>query len=50
MRGTLNDLTAFVAVALERSFTRAAAQLGLSREMLSYFGCTSFPFEHHELD
>lgn len=32
----LNDLHAFVAVARERSFTRAAAQLGLSRSALSH--------------
>lgn len=32
----LNDLQAFVAVARERSFTRAAAQLGLSRSALSH--------------
>jgi DNA-binding transcriptional LysR family regulator len=33
---SLNDLQAFVAVARERSFTRAAAQLGLSRSALSH--------------
>jgi len=32
----LNDLQAFVAVARERSFTRAAAHLGLSRSALSH--------------
>ncbi|MBU9691258.1 LysR family transcriptional regulator [Burkholderia multivorans] len=32
----LNDLQAFVAVARERSFTRAAAQLGISRSALSH--------------
>lgn len=32
----LNDLQAFVAVARERSFTRAAAQLGTSRSALSH--------------
>ncbi|HQQ70618.1 MAG TPA: LysR family transcriptional regulator [Alicycliphilus sp.] len=32
----LNDLRAFVAVARESSFTRAAAQLGLSRSALSH--------------
>jgi len=32
----LNDLQAFVAVAQARSFTRAAAQLGLSRSALSH--------------
>ena len=32
----LNDLRAFVVVAQERSFTRAAAQLGLSRSALSH--------------
>ncbi|WP_315129468.1 LysR family transcriptional regulator, partial [Comamonas antarctica] len=32
----LNDLQAFVTVARERSFTRAAAQLGMSRSALSH--------------
>jgi DNA-binding transcriptional LysR family regulator len=32
----LNDLQAFVVVARERSFTRAAAQLGMSRSALSH--------------
>lgn len=32
----LNDLQAFVTVARERSFTRAAAQLGVSRSALSH--------------
>ncbi len=32
----LNDLRAFVIVAREKSFTRAAAQLGLSRSALSH--------------
>lgn len=37
MRGSdLGDLLAFVAVAEERSFTRAAAKLGLSQSALSY--------------
>jgi DNA-binding transcriptional LysR family regulator len=35
-RGTLNDLLAFVAVAQERSFTRAAAKLGVSQSALSH--------------
>ncbi|MFT7723466.1 MAG: LysR family transcriptional regulator [Roseateles sp.] len=35
-KDNLNDLQAFVAVARERSFTRAAAQLGLSRSALSH--------------
>jgi hypothetical protein len=35
-RGNLNDLLAFVAVARERSFTRAAAQLGVSQSALSH--------------
>lgn len=35
-RENLNDLQAFVVVARERSFTRAAAQLGLSRSALSH--------------
>ena len=34
-RGSLDDLAAFVAVARERSFTRAAAKLGLSQSALS---------------
>jgi DNA-binding transcriptional LysR family regulator len=32
----VNDLTAFIAVAREQSFTRAAAQLGVSQSALSY--------------
>jgi DNA-binding transcriptional LysR family regulator len=35
-RPNLNDLAAFVAVARERSFTRAAAQLGVSQSALSH--------------
>jgi DNA-binding transcriptional LysR family regulator len=35
-RENLNDLTAFLAVARERSFTRAAAQLGVSPSALSH--------------
>jgi DNA-binding transcriptional LysR family regulator len=35
-RETLNDLTAFLAVAREGSFTRAAAQLGVSQSALSH--------------
>jgi len=35
-RDDLNDLAAFVAVADARSFTRAAAQLGLSPSALSH--------------
>jgi DNA-binding transcriptional LysR family regulator len=35
-RNTLNDLVAFLAVAHERSFTRAAARLGLSQSTLSH--------------
>ena len=35
-RGSLDDLAAFAAVARARSFTRAAAELGLSTSMLSY--------------
>ena len=34
--GTSNDLLAFLAVARERSFTRAAAQLGVSQSALSH--------------
>lgn len=35
-RESLNDLAAFVAVAREQSFTRAAAQLGVSQSALSH--------------
>jgi DNA-binding transcriptional LysR family regulator len=35
-RTNLNDLTAFLAVARERSFTRAAAKLGISQSSLSH--------------
>ena len=35
-RENLNDLAAFLAVARERSFTRAAAQLGVSQSALSH--------------
>lgn len=35
-RDTLNDLVAFLAVARARSFTRAAAQLGVSQSALSH--------------
>lgn len=35
-RNNLNDLVAFLAVARERSFTRAAARLGLSQSTLSH--------------
>ena len=35
-RENLNDLAAFVAVARERSFARAAAQLGVSPSALSH--------------
>ena len=35
-RETMNDLLAFLAVARERSFTRAAAQLGVSQSALSH--------------
>ena len=35
-RGTLDDLQAFVAVSRERSFTRAAAKLGVSQSALSH--------------
>jgi DNA-binding transcriptional LysR family regulator len=34
--GKLDDLLAFVAVARERSFTNAAAKLGISQSSLSY--------------
>src|SRR5438094_6113313 len=35
-RQNINDLLAFVAVAKERSFTRAAAKLGVSQSALSH--------------
>ena len=35
-RTNLNDLVAFVMVARERSFTRAAAKLGMSQSSLSH--------------
>src|SRR5271167_4989423 len=35
-RSNVNDLLAFLAVAKERSFTRAAAQLGVSQSALSH--------------
>src|SRR5918999_3019419 len=35
-RENINDLLAFVAVAQERSFTRAAAKLGVSQSALSH--------------
>ena len=35
-RENLNDLLAFLAVARERSFTKAAAQLGVSQSALSH--------------
>ncbi|HTH49853.1 MAG TPA: LysR family transcriptional regulator, partial [Candidatus Limnocylindria bacterium] len=35
-RANVNDLLAFLAVAKERSFTRAAAQLGISPSALSH--------------
>ena len=35
-RENLNDLSAFIAVARERSFTKAAAQLGVSQSALSH--------------
>src|SRR5271157_1033117 len=35
-RGNLNDLLAFLAVGQERSFTRAAAKLGVSQSALSH--------------
>ena len=35
-RETFSDLIAFIAVARERSFTRAAAKLGVSQSALSH--------------
>src|SRR6478735_1504167 len=35
-RENVNDLVAFIAVAREQSFTKAAAQLGVSQSALSY--------------
>ncbi len=35
-RGNLNDLVAFLAVGTERSFTKAAAKLGVSQSALSH--------------
>ena len=35
-RGNLNDLVAFLGVGRERSFTRAAAKLGVSPSALSH--------------
>src|ERR1700750_1559712 len=35
-RNNINDLLAFVAIARERSFTRAAAQIGVSPSALSH--------------
>ena len=35
-RGRLDDLQAFVAVARERSFTKAAGKLGVSQSALSH--------------
>jgi DNA-binding transcriptional LysR family regulator len=35
-RGNLNDLVAFVAIGRERSFTKAAAKLGVSQSALSH--------------
>src|SRR5947199_9034668 len=35
-RGHLDDLLAFIAVGRERSFTKAAAQLGVSQSALSH--------------
>src|SRR5215212_5840173 len=35
-RDNVNDLTAFIVVAREQSFTKAAAQLGVSQSALSY--------------
>ena len=39
-RATINELAAFITVARERSFTRAAAQLGVSASALCMIGFT----------
>ncbi len=36
MKENINDLRSFVAVARERSFTKAAAKLGVSQSALSH--------------
>lgn len=36
IRNNINDLIAFLAVARERSFTRAAAKIGISQSALSH--------------
>ena len=36
VRDNVNDLAAFLAVAKDRSFTRAAAKLGVSQSALSH--------------
>ncbi len=36
LRTNVNDLLAFIVVARERSFTKAAAQLGMSQSGLSH--------------
>ena len=53
-RGRLDDLQAFVAVARERSFTKAAAKLGVSQSALSHTireleaaARGSAPYPHH---
>jgi DNA-binding transcriptional LysR family regulator len=35
-RGNLNDLISFLAIARERSFTKAAVKLGVSQSALSH--------------
>ena len=38
-RANLNELQAFVVIAREGSFTRAAAQLGVSQSAISHWTC-----------
>jgi DNA-binding transcriptional LysR family regulator len=42
-RENVNDLIAFIEVARERSFTKAAAKLGISQSALSYTVRTLVP-------
>ena len=53
-RENLNDIIAFIAVARERSFTKAAAKLGVSQSALSHtvrcLGRASRPSPAHAYD